>query len=222
MCKLFPSHDENLYLMGAAICHSRCQANFKRWLIMLLHWYACISINNYHYKIYHISSEMVWWALSNTTLIMWIYSAIYEISANKTFTVTDGLISQLFVVAFVHPIYVWIALIWSFPVQLSLWKSLHWLWRYKLNEVCDTFAVTLIVKYISFSTGPSKTLEHSSSLYSKQGIYFLFLWNRSFSKIYGMISWLPPWYSLWILLLKHLQILVKLSRNHFLYYLNLY
>ena len=30
-----------------------------------------------------------------------------------------------------------IALIWGFPVQLSLWKSVHWLWRYKLNKVCD-------------------------------------------------------------------------------------
>ena len=33
--------------------------------------------------------------------------------------------------------YIWIALIWGFIVQLSLWKSVHWLWRYKLNEVCD-------------------------------------------------------------------------------------
>jgi len=42
------------------------------------------------------------------------------IIANGTFIVTDGLISQLFVVAFVHPAYVWIALIWGFPAQLSL------------------------------------------------------------------------------------------------------
>jgi len=42
---------------------------------------------------------------------MQIYLAIYKILVNKTFTVTDGLISQLFVVAFVHPTYVWIALI---------------------------------------------------------------------------------------------------------------
>ena len=34
--------------------------------------------------------------------------------------------------------YVQIALIWGFPVQLSLWKSVYWLWRYKLNEVCNT------------------------------------------------------------------------------------
>jgi len=54
-----------------------------------------------------------------------------------TFIVTDGLISQLFVVAFVHPAYVQIAIIWGFPVQLSLWKSVYWLWRYKLNKVCD-------------------------------------------------------------------------------------
>ena len=69
---------------------------------------------------------------------MWIYLAIHCILVNKTFTVTDGLISQLFVVAFVHPTYVQIALIQGFPVQLSLWKSVHWLWRYQLNEVCDT------------------------------------------------------------------------------------
>jgi len=44
-----------------------------------------------------------------------IRSAIHEILADKAFTVTDGLISQSFVVAFVHPAYVQIALIWGFP-----------------------------------------------------------------------------------------------------------
>ena len=39
---------------------------------------------------------------------------------NKAFIVTDGLISQLFVVIFVYPIYVQIAIVWVFPVQLSL------------------------------------------------------------------------------------------------------
>ena len=42
---------------------------------------------------------------------MWIHPAVHEISANKTFIVTDSLISQLFVVAFIHPTYVQIALI---------------------------------------------------------------------------------------------------------------
>jgi len=51
---------------------------------------------------------------------MQIRPAIHEILANKAFTVTDGLISWFFVDAFVHPTYVWIALIWGFPVQLSL------------------------------------------------------------------------------------------------------
>ena len=51
---------------------------------------------------------------------MQICLAVHEILANETFTVTDSLISRLFVVAFVHPIYMWIALIWGFPVQLSL------------------------------------------------------------------------------------------------------
>ena len=45
---------------------------------------------------------------------------IHKILADKAFTATDGLISQSFVVAFVHPAYVQIALIWGFPVQLSL------------------------------------------------------------------------------------------------------
>jgi len=104
---------------------------------MLLHWYACIFMNTYCYKIYHISLEIVWWALSNTSLIVQICSAIHEILANEDFIVTDDLISQLFVVAFVHPIYMQIAFIWDFPVQLGLWKAIYWLWRYKLNEVCD-------------------------------------------------------------------------------------
>ena len=104
---------------------------------MSLHWYACISINTYYFETHHISLEMDWWALSNASSIMWIRLAIHEILADEALTATDGLISQSFVVAFVHPVYVWIALIWGFPVQLSLWKSVYWLWRYKLNEVCD-------------------------------------------------------------------------------------
>jgi len=49
-----------------------------------------------------------------------ICPAIHEILANKAFTVTDGLISQLFVATFVPSVYVQIALIWGFTVQLSL------------------------------------------------------------------------------------------------------
>jgi len=51
---------------------------------------------------------------------MQIRSAVHEISVNKAFTATNGLISQLFVVAFVPSVYMQIALIWSFSVQLSL------------------------------------------------------------------------------------------------------
>jgi len=49
-----------------------------------------------------------------------IHLAVHEILADKAYTATDGLISQSFVVAFVHPAYVWIALIWGFPAQLCL------------------------------------------------------------------------------------------------------
>ena len=68
-------------------------------------------MNTYYYEIYHTSLETIQWALFNTSLIVQICQVIYEILANKYFTVTDDLISQLFVVAFVHPIYVQIALI---------------------------------------------------------------------------------------------------------------
>jgi len=56
---------------------------------------------------------------------MQIRSAVHEILADKAFTATDGLISQLFVVPFVHPTYMQIALIWGFPsttyfVKISL------------------------------------------------------------------------------------------------------
>jgi len=47
---------------------------------------------------------------------MQICSAVHEILADKAFIATDVLISQLFVVTFVHPTYVRIALIWGFPV----------------------------------------------------------------------------------------------------------
>ena len=51
---------------------------------------------------------------------MRICLAVHEILADEAFTATDGLISQSFVVAFVYPAYVRIALIWGFPAQLSL------------------------------------------------------------------------------------------------------
>ena len=105
---------------------------------MSLYWYACISTNTYCFEMYHISLETDWWALPNASSIVRIRSAVHEILADEAFTATDGLTSQLFVVTFVHPAYVQIALIWSFPAQLSLWKSVHWLWRYQLNEVCDS------------------------------------------------------------------------------------
>ena len=72
---------------------------------MLLYWYTCISINTYHYVIYYISLETVWWALPNTSLIIQIHLVIHEILAKEDFIVTDGLISCLFVVAFVYPCY---------------------------------------------------------------------------------------------------------------------
>jgi len=109
-------------------------------------------MNTYCYIIYYILLETVWWALSNTSLIMWISPVVHEILANKAFIVADGLISELFIIAFVHPTYMQIALIQGFLVQLSLWKSVHWLWRYKLNEVCDTIYFLYIVSVsISYS-----------------------------------------------------------------------
>ena len=69
---------------------------------------------------------------------MRICSAVHDILADEAFTATDGLIFQSFVVTLVPPTYVQIALIWGFLVQLGLGKSVHWLWRYKLNEVCNT------------------------------------------------------------------------------------
>ena len=72
--------------------------------------------------------------------------AIHEILADEAFTATDGLISQSFVVTLVPPTYMQIALIWGFPAQFSLWKLVYWLWRYKLNEVCDSKRIIGILK----------------------------------------------------------------------------
>ena len=98
---------------------------------------------------YHILLETDWWALPNASSIVQIRSAIHEILADKAFTATDGLIPQSLVVTFVHPTYMRIALIWSFSVQLSLWKSVHNQWRYKLNEVCDTFIIIIFLYWTS-------------------------------------------------------------------------
>ena len=123
---------------------------------IIYHWkwidehFRCHTFNFRYTCIHHmyimrnpcpLTSLLTLRTLSNASLIMWIHSAVHKILADKAFTATDGLISQLFVVAFVHPAYVRIALIWGFPVQLSLWKSIHWLWRYKLNKVCDSIHI---------------------------------------------------------------------------------
>ena len=113
---------------------------------MSLHWYACISMNTHYYVIYHISLEMFWWALSNTSSIMRICPVIHEILAKEDFKVTNDLISWLFVVTFVYPTYVQIVLIWGFLAQLSLWKLVYWLWNYKLNEVCDKISQINIIE----------------------------------------------------------------------------
>jgi len=47
-----------------------------------------------------------------------ICSAVHEILADKAFTATDSLISQSFVVAFVHPAYMQIALFGAFQHNL--------------------------------------------------------------------------------------------------------
>ena len=134
---------------------------------MSLHWYACISTNTYCFEMHHISLETNWWALPNASLIMWIHLAVHEILADKAFIATDGLISQSFVIAFVHPAYVQIALIWGFPAQLSLWKLVHWLWRYKLNEVCDTGYCQDCWQWTSFFI-------FLFSLYFSSSFYFIF------------------------------------------------
>ena len=141
---------------------------------MSLHWYACISTNTCCFEMHHISLETDWWALPNVSSIVWIRSAIHEILADKAFTATDGLISQSFVVAFVHPTYMQIALIWGFLAQLSLWKLVHWLWKYKLNEVCDRWFITqhsslvlkqnsLLLDVVSIKYAVVATIRHSRS-----------------------------------------------------------
>ena len=42
---------------------------------------------------------------------MQIYLAIYKILVNKDFTITDNLISQLFVIIFIHLVYIQITFI---------------------------------------------------------------------------------------------------------------
>ena len=69
---------------------------------MSLYWYACISINNCYYGIYYILLEMIQWVPSNTSSIVQIYPAIYKIIANKTFIVTNSLISQLSVITYIY------------------------------------------------------------------------------------------------------------------------
>ena len=67
---------------------------------------------------HHISLETDWWALSNASSIVQTWSAIHEILADKAFIATDGLISQSFVVTFVHPTHMRIASFGAFQCNL--------------------------------------------------------------------------------------------------------
>jgi len=131
---------------------------------------------------------MDWWALSNTSSIVRIRLAVHEILADKAFTATDGLISQSFVVALVPPIYVQIAPIWNCLAQLGMWKLVHWLWRYKLNKVCD----------ITPPLG-SSSVEKSYMLFWS---FWRFSWNFyfAFSKFsscsYIFSFWLNPFHQI--------------------------
>ena len=66
-------------------------------------------------------------------------------------------------------IYTQITLIWGFSVQLSLWKSVHWLWRYKLNEVWDSiFQILFLFLLVMLYCKPlaSHQIFHNSSHFS--------------------------------------------------------
>ena len=146
---------------------------------MSLHWYACISMNTYCYIIYYIFSEMDWWVLFNTSLIMWIHPVVHEILANKYFTVTDDLISQLFIITFVHPIYVQIALIWSLIIQLSLGKLVYWLWYTSwMKFVTSSYFIPS-----QFIDRENKTLGSIPDISNKRDILFCFIPKRSLSNI---------------------------------------
>ena len=71
-------------------------------------------MNTYCYEIYHILLEIVWQALSNTSSIMRICSAVHEILADKAFTATDDLISQEWLKGFTRLNLHWKVLINSF------------------------------------------------------------------------------------------------------------
>ena len=130
-----------------------------------------------------MSLEKVWQTFSNISSIIWIHLAIREILANEAFIVTDDLISQLFVVAFVHPTYIQIALIWGFTVQLSLWKLNYWLWRYKLNEVCN------IIPFLG-----SSSIEKNYMLFGvfEDFLEAFILYSQDFSHtlIYSLLNWI--------------------------------
>jgi len=58
-----------------------------------------------------------------------------------------------------------IAIIWGFPVQLSLWKLVYWLWRYKLNKVCDTLeAVDILGSKLILSSSLSFKEDKATAL----------------------------------------------------------
>ena len=91
---------------------------------MLLYLYTCVFINTDLHMIYDILLETIWWVLSNTCLIVRIYSVFSEIIANETCSYWWSDIS-IYVVTFVYLACVQIALIWGFPVQLGLQELVY-------------------------------------------------------------------------------------------------
>ena len=95
------------------------------------------------------------------SLIMQICLAIPEILADEAFTATDGLISQSFVVAFVYPAYVQIALIWCQDRQ-------KWTLFIFIFSLLFFFFFFSFILYFYFQNnsgqGLSVTLSHQSQL----------------------------------------------------------
>ena len=92
---------------------------------------------------------------------MWICPAVYEILANKAFIVTNGLISWLFVVAFIHPVYIQIAIVatvyyndkWPHKAVNLLISDLEWEVHKRTRQEVSTKLESYIYKvHIVYAT----------------------------------------------------------------------
>ena len=134
---------------------------------------------------------------------MWIYLAIHKIIANKTFTVTDSLISWLFIITFVYLIYIYRYTLFVETFQYNLvyenwstsYRDTSWIkFMISASFITTSKNSTFLIFYLYFFSLSVSTMMSSIKfitlvLIKTHKISFIIIWNivREFVSLKNII-----------------------------------